>query len=295
MWWPARTNDTGGHRNKKGVELDLESIMDAKEDEQWSVITPEMLFLRGAITRAKTDEIIKHILLMNSEACNAEKINLFIDSGGGDMAAAYGLIAIMRASEIPVHTIAIGSCASAALMIAMAGAYRQIDKYCTVMSHIFSTANHVMLRPGEVENWVHSLQIDRRAMVSHYIECTGLSATEIQSKLVDENRDIYVTAQEAVGYGMFDCIFKDYSTIHSSTRELKDNEPKPDLVADLTNKLNETTSDLLNLKKLVDTMHKQLFHRNNSFVPSLVNPPVAIAYKTNGIEGLSASIPDAKT
>lgn len=267
------------------MDLDIESILEAKEDEQWCIITPEILYLRGTITRAKTDEVIKHILLMNSEACNADKINLFIDSGGGDMAAAYGLVSVMRSSSIPINTIAMGCCASAALVIAMAGKNRQIDKYCTVMSHIFSTANPTMLRPNELENWVLSLQLDRNAMVSHYVECTGLTAKEVLADLIDENKDIYLTAQMAVDFNMFDTLFTDYNSIHSSTREFGDDEPVPDLVAELENKLESTNKELQQLRELVNKIHSTVYFNSNKPInPSPHMPswnfglPTAVAY-----------------
>ena len=269
-----------GHKpltmKSKGMDLDIESILEAKEDEQWCIITPEILYLRGTITRAKTDEVIKHILLMNSEACNADKINLFIDSGGGDMAAAYGLVSIMRSSAIPINTIAMGCCASAALVIAMAGKNRQIDKYCTVMSHIFSTANPTMLRPNELENWVLSLQLDRNAMVSHYVECTGLTAKEVLADLIDENKDIYLTAQMAVDFNMFDSLFTDYNSIHSSTRDNEDDEENSlDEIAELSNKLHTINQELQELRKTVQAVANKRINPSPHIPSWYFGPPTA--------------------
>lgn len=265
---------------RRGVDLDIEDILEARENTQWCVITPEMIYLRGAITREKTDEVIKHILLMNSEACNAEKINLFIDSGGGDMAAAYGLVSVMRSSTIPINTIAMGCCASAALVIAMAGKNRQIDKYCTVMSHIFSTANPTMLRPNELENWVLSLQLDRNAMVGHYVECTGLTAKEVLADLIDENKDIYLTAQMAVDFNMFDSLFTDYNSIHSSTREYGEevDGEASSFLEELNKELVETKQELVQLRELVNKMHSTLYF--NSGAVSYPCPNIAFTEKS---------------
>ena len=196
----------------------LEDIMSG--DKNWHCITSEIIYLRGVISTKKTDQLIKHILYVNSDMPTMPAINLFIDSVGGDMQAALGLIAVMRASTIKINTIAIGSCSSAALMIAMAGEYRYVDKYCSIMSHIFSTGNGGMLKPEEIDNWLRSVSMARTTMVSHYEDCTGLTSEIITENLLHSKNDVYLTAEEAINYNMFDYLYTEYAEIHANGRDI---------------------------------------------------------------------------
>jgi ATP-dependent protease ClpP protease subunit len=100
---------------------------------------PTTILLFGEIN----DELI-------AQACNVligeqyreipkEKIRIMINSPGGELHAAFALIEIMEASKIPVETIAIGQCVSAALMIFMSGTpgMRTVTRTCTAMSHTY--------------------------------------------------------------------------------------------------------------------------------------------------------------
>lgn len=180
-----------------------EFIMD-DGDSSWFEINDNSYYLKGPITKERTDEIIRVILSLDKEV---QTMNLYIDSPGGDLYAAFGLIAIMRASPVHINTIAIGMCASAALMIAMAGDHRFVDKYCSIMSHIFSTANTQMSKPEDIKVWQRSVELNQRMMLDHYVDCTELSEQKILAKLLHESADAYLTAKEAIGYNLFDDIF----------------------------------------------------------------------------------------
>lgn len=174
------------------------------DNSDWFDINDNSVYLRGPITKDRTDEIIRVILSLEPEV---QTLNLYIDSPGGDLYAAFGLISIMRASPVHINTIAIGMCASAALMIAMAGDHRFVDKFCSIMSHIFSTANTQMSKPEDIKVWQKSVDMSQRMMLDHYIDCTELSEQKILAKLLHESADAYLTAKEAIEYNLFDDIF----------------------------------------------------------------------------------------
>lgn len=174
------------------------------DNSDWFDINDNSVYLRGPITKDRTDEIIRVILSLEPEV---QTLNLYIDSPGGDLYAAFGLISIMRASPVHINTIAIGMCASAALMIAMAGDHRFVDKFCSIMSHIFSTANTQMSKPEDIKVWQKSVDMSQRMMLDHYIDCTELPEQKILAKLLHESADAYLTAKEAIEYNLFDDIF----------------------------------------------------------------------------------------
>lgn len=179
-----------------------EFIMD--DEDNWFEINDNSVYLKGAITKSRTDEVIRFLLSLPKDI---QTVNMYIDSPGGDLYAAFGLISIMRAVPVHINTIAIGICASAALMIAMAGDHRFVDKFCSIMSHIFSTANTQMSKPEDIKVWQKSVDMSQRMMLDHYVDCTELSEQKILAKLLHESADAYLTAKEAIEYNLFDDIF----------------------------------------------------------------------------------------
>lgn len=168
---------------------------------------PTTILLFGEIN----DELI-------AQACNViigeqyrevpkEKIRLMINSPGGELHAAFALIEIMEASKIPVETIAIGQCVSAALMIFMSGTpgMRIVTNTCTAMSHTYSTGiegNHWDLKDIQKE-----LQNTQDRIISQYEKYTGQSRATIMKKLIGKG-DHWLRPQEMVEYGIADRIGK---------------------------------------------------------------------------------------
>src|SRR5437763_338647 len=111
------------------------------------------IHLTDAITTKSCDDVIEELIQRNAPRyveengvrvrCAPEEdvINLMINSEGGDLTAAFALITVMEASVIPIRTIAIGECASAGLVILMAGHQRVITPTASVMSHQLSSGS----------------------------------------------------------------------------------------------------------------------------------------------------------
>ena len=71
-------------------------------------------------------------------------INMIINSSGGSLSDAFAIIDVMRSSHIPIRTIGLGTVASAALMIFMAGTkgHRILTPNTSIMSHRYSAGSH---------------------------------------------------------------------------------------------------------------------------------------------------------
>lgn len=180
-------------------EQDAELKMVAEDD------GPITILLFGDIE----DDII-------AQACNViigeqyreepkDKIRIMINSAGGELHSAFALIEIMEASSIPIETIAIGQCVSAALMIFMSGTLgmRIVTRTCTAMSHTYSTGiegNHWDLKDIQKE-----LQNTQERIVGQYEKCTGKSKASIMKKLIGKG-DTWLRPQEMVEYGIADRI-----------------------------------------------------------------------------------------
>lgn len=128
-----------------------------------------------------------------------------INSPGGELHAAFALIEIMEASRIPIETIALGQCVSAALLIFMSGTtgMRTITRTCTAMSHTYSTdigGTHWDLKEIQKE-----LQNTQDRILDQYIKCTGLTKQKIMKNLIGRS-DHWLKPEQVIEYGIADRI-----------------------------------------------------------------------------------------
>lgn len=130
-------------------------------------------------------------------------INLMICSPGGDLTSALSLIAVIEGSRIPVRTIAMGECGSAALMILMCGQQRVAIPYASLLSHQYSTEfggtyGNIKMTSKELDRY-H----DKIAEI--YKEKTGLDLRLIKRKLLKDT-DSWLSPEDALGFKIIDLI-----------------------------------------------------------------------------------------
>ncbi len=178
-------------------------------------INSNTIYLTGAITSDNSDGIISYILAENLRPAEERltSINLFINSPGGDMLATFAMISMIRASSIPVRTIAIGSCASGGLMLAISGQIRLVDKYCSIMSHTLSTGYPEYAKPEALQSWLDDVHVQKQKIITLYEESTGMPQELIMRELLPSNSDRYLSAELAIEYNLFDGCFEDFDQI----------------------------------------------------------------------------------
>jgi ATP-dependent protease ClpP protease subunit len=194
--------------------LSLADLTGPKDDA--FIITENTLYLEGEINPESAKNITSYIIEANfptDEIPALTHINLFINSPGGCMASTFAMISVIRASTIPVRTIALGSCASGGLMLAISGHVRLVDKYCSVMSHTLSTGFPDFAKHEDLENWLKSVKVETEKIVSLYKENTKLTIADIKEQLLPKTRDVYLTAEEAIKYGLFDDYFTNFESL----------------------------------------------------------------------------------
>lgn len=174
-----------------------------------------VIFLSDAITQEKVSEIINVIIAANQEN-TLPNITLLLFSSGGDLSAAFALISIMSASNIPINTVAIGECYSGALMIFMAGQNRLIDKNTSILSHQFSAAFPSQTKASDLKARTKETDLMEERIINHYMQYTNKSMKFIQNNLLSSN-DIFLTPKEAIEYGLADGYFEDIKSLLTQT------------------------------------------------------------------------------
>ena len=163
-----------------------------------------MMLLMSGVSDDSIRPIIEWILHENHVRKKRHReLLLMICSEGGDMAAAFALIDVMRSSRIPIKTVGLGMIASAGLMIFIAGdrGRRILTPNTSIMSHQFHWGT--MGKVHELFATVKEFELTHQRMIDLYRECTGLDDKKIAEVLLPP-QDVYLSAQEAQQYGICD-------------------------------------------------------------------------------------------
>lgn len=132
------------------------------------------------------------------EEAAGSDVDIYINSGGGDVFAGSEIYSAIREYEGNVAIHIVGFCASAASVIAMAG-YSEMSPTAQMMVHNVSMWEagdyHAHDKASEI------LQTANRSVAAAYVEKTGMALDEAL-KLMD--RETWLTAEEAHELGLID-------------------------------------------------------------------------------------------
>ncbi|OGJ89690.1 MAG: ATP-dependent Clp protease proteolytic subunit [Candidatus Raymondbacteria bacterium RifOxyC12_full_50_8] len=161
------------------------------------------VFLWGAIDDQSAEKIVKRILYLNSQG--SDDITMYLNSPGGIISSGLAIYDAMQASKAAVSTVCMGQAASMGAVILCAGAKgkRLIWPNARVMIH-------QPLISGSMFGPATDLQIQAEEMLrirSRLNEILGKHCgRKIDDVEKDTDRDNYLSAQQAIDYGLVDKI-----------------------------------------------------------------------------------------
>lgn len=150
--------------------------------------------------------IIQRNLMQKNEP---EMIKMIINSPGGDVNSCFALIDTMKGSRIPIYTYGLGLVASCGLMTFITGkkGHRYITRNTSILSHQYSWG--ASGKEHELFATVKEFNYTSDRIMNHYKKCTGLSDKKIKEILLPP-QDVWLSAKEAVKYGLADSIVDFY-------------------------------------------------------------------------------------
>ncbi len=162
-------------------------------------------------------DVIQTLLVLNREdkkdlELNEEQeidpINLYISTWGGVALDAFGIYDVMRSVKdtCEIHTIGIGKVMSAGVILLAAGTKgkRKIGANCRVMLHSVTGASHGPIH--NLENEMEEVRWTQKQFIKCLVRESNLTEKQLK-RLLSKKLDIYLTAEEAVAYGIADEIF----------------------------------------------------------------------------------------
>jgi ATP-dependent Clp protease protease subunit len=168
------------------------------------LLRDRIVFIRDVFDSEMATSIIAQLLFLESQ--DSEKdIIMYIHSPGGHADAAFAIYDTMNYIKPDVSTVCIGSAASAAAFILAAGAKgkRFALKSSRIMIHQVSAG-----MDGQIEDM--GIQYNEFKAINELLltELAKLTNKKLGQLRKDIDRDYYMTAEDAVKYGLIDGVLK---------------------------------------------------------------------------------------
>ncbi|UDM31818.1 ATP-dependent Clp endopeptidase proteolytic subunit ClpP [Lentilactobacillus laojiaonis] len=166
------------------------------------LLKDRIIMLSGEIEDNMANAIIAQLLFLDAQ--DSEKdIYLYINSPGGVITSGMAIYDTMNFIKSDVQTIVIGMAASMASVLASSGAKgkRFALPHSTVLIH--QPLGGAQGQQTEIEIAAQEILKARKMITEILAENSGQSVEKVK---LDTERDNYLTAQEAVDYGLLDGI-----------------------------------------------------------------------------------------
>ncbi|MHB9291880.1 putative ATP-dependent Clp protease, protease subunit [Hollandina sp. SP2] len=166
------------------------------------LLKDRIVFLDGEINDVTADLVVAQLLFLDGQDTDKD-INLYINTAGGSVTAGLAIYDTIQYVKSDVQTICVGQAASMGALILTAGA--QGKRYVLPSSRV------LIHQPwGGVQGQARDIGIQAKEMlrlkkilVDYFAKHTG---KDIQQIALDMERDFYMSATDAVAYGVADSV-----------------------------------------------------------------------------------------
>jgi len=168
------------------------------------LLKDRIVFLDGEIHDLSADLVVAQLLFLDGQETEKD-INLYINSPGGSVTAGLAIYDTIQHLKSNVQTICLGQAASMAALILTAG---------TAGKRMVLPSSRVLIHQpwGGAQGQARDIGIQSREIIrlkkmtiQYFADHTGKSIEQIAA---DMERDLYMSAQDAVDYGIADSILK---------------------------------------------------------------------------------------
>lgn len=172
----------------------------------FSLLLKERIIMVGSgINDQVANLIVAQLLYLNSQDPDRE-ISMYINSPGGSIYAGMAILDTMNAITNPIRTVAVGMAASFGTVLLTSGEKGRRMALPNATIHM-----HQPLQSGgggqasDIEIQAREILRLRAVLNNIFVERTEQPLERIER---DTDRDYYLSAQEAVEYGLVDAIFE---------------------------------------------------------------------------------------
>lgn len=155
------------------------------------------IMLTGEITKESADQVIRNLLVMDSEG--NDPITIYINSPGGDVDGGFAIYDMIRFISSPVRTVGIGLVASAAVIVLLAAEKEHRYGFANSTYLIHQPMTEMRGVAADIEIHAQNMEHCRQMTDSIIAQACGRSIEEVHR---DTERDHWIYSQGAVEYGL---------------------------------------------------------------------------------------------
>lgn len=166
------------------------------------LLKERIIFLDGEIQDATADLVVAQLLYLESQDPERD-ISIYINSPGGSVTAGLAIYDTMQYIRPHVQTICLGQAASMAALLLTAGSPGK--RFALPSSRVMIHQPWGGAQGQATDIGIHAKEIIRlkKLSIDYFANHTGKAREEIAKDL---ERDYFLTASEAVSYGLVDSI-----------------------------------------------------------------------------------------
>ena len=191
-------------------ETSKEKTSDSANDQlMQKFLNTRQIILSGEVNKELAEKVIRQLLILEADSAS-KPIYVYIDSPGGDVDAGFAIFDMIRFIKPPVYTVGMGLVASAgALILLAAPKNRRLglpNSHYLIhqpLSGIKGVATDIEIHAKEIEK----IRVKINALIA---EETGKDVDEVAK---DTDRDYWLSAVEAVNYGLILQVIKTRSDL----------------------------------------------------------------------------------
>ena len=164
------------------------------------LLEDRIVFISGEIDDATANTVVAQLIYL--EAKNPDKdISIYINSPGGSVTAGMAIYDTMKYVKCDVSTICVGLAASMGAFLLAAGTKGK--RFCLPNSEVMihQPLGGAQGQASDIEITARHIMNTKRKMIQMLSENTGQPIERVEK---DVDRDYYMSANEAVEYGLVD-------------------------------------------------------------------------------------------
>ena len=168
------------------------------------LLKDRIIFVDGEIMDETADLVVAQILYLESENPNKD-INMYINSPGGSVTAGLAIYDTMQYVKCDIQTICMGQAASMGAILLAGGTVGK--RYALPSSRVMIHQPWGGAQGQESDIAIQAKEIIRlkKLSIKYFAKKTGKDESEVAR---DMERDFYMSAEEAMEYGIVDHIMK---------------------------------------------------------------------------------------
>lgn len=171
----------------------------------YSLLLKERIIFVGTPINDQIANLIVAQLLYLDREDNEKEIQMFINSPGGAIYAGLAIYDAMQQISAPISTVAVGVTASFGTVLLAAGSHGRRFSLPNATIHMHQPLGGAQGQATDIVIQAEEIVRLKKRLINVFVEHTGQEAEAIER---DTDRDVYMTAPQAVEYGLIDAVLE---------------------------------------------------------------------------------------